>query len=89
MQLILNLVEFGMSIPEAVAAPRIHHQWLPDRIDHEPFALSAETRAELERMGYELSERRSIGMAAGIQRTSEGFLAGYADRRGAGTARGY
>ena len=34
-------------------------------------------------------ERRSIGMAAGITRTPEGFLAGYADRRGAGTARGY
>jgi gamma-glutamyltranspeptidase len=40
-------------------------------------------------MGYELRERQSIGMAAGIRKTPEGFFAGYADRRGAGTARGY
>ena len=89
LQIYLNVTVWDMDLQQAIDAPRVHHQWLPDRIDHEPFALSAETRAELERMGYELSERRSIGMAAGIQRTSEGFLAGYADRRGAGTARGY
>ncbi len=89
LQIYLNVTVWDMDLQQAIDAPRVHHQWLPDRIDHEPFALSAETRAELERMGYELRERRSIGMAAGIRRTSEGFLAGYADRRGAGTARGY
>ena len=89
LQIYLNVTVWDMDLQQAIDAPRVHHQWLPDRIDHEPFALSAETKAELERMGYELRERRSIGMAAGIQRTSEGFLAGYADRRGAGTARGY
>ena len=89
LQIYLNVTVWGMDIQQAIDAPRIHHQWLPDRIDYEPFAISAETRAELERMGYELNERRSIGMAAGIKKTPEGFLAGYADRRGAGTARGY
>ena len=89
LQIYLNVTVWGMDIQQAIDAPRIHHQWLPDRIDHEPFAISAETKAELERMGYELNERRSIGMAAGIRKTPEGFLAGYADRRGAGTARGY
>ena len=39
-------------------------------------------------MGYTLYERQTIGMAAGIQKTPEGFLAGHADRRGAGTAAG-
>jgi gamma-glutamyltranspeptidase/glutathione hydrolase len=89
LQIYLNVTVWGMDIQQAIDAPRIHHQWLPDRIDYEPFAISAETRAELERMGYELNERRSIGMAAGIRKTPEGFLAGYADRRGSGTARGY
>ena len=89
LQIYLNVTVWDMDIQQAIDAPRIHHQWLPDRIDHEPFAISAETKAELERMGYELNERRRIGMAAGIRKTPEGFLAGYADRRGAGTARGY
>ena len=89
LQIYLNVTVWGMDLQQAIDAPRIHHQWRPDRIDHEPFALSAETKAELTRMGYELHERQSIGMAAGIRKTPEGFFAGYADRRGAGTARGY
>ena len=89
LQIYLNVTVWDMDIQQAIDAPRIHHQWLPDRIDHEPFAISAETRTALEAMGYELNERRSIGMAAGIRQTPEGFYAGYADRRGAGTARGY
>ena len=89
LQIYLNVTLWGMDLQQAIDAPRVHHQWLPDRIDHEPFALSAETQQELERMGYELRERGSIGMAAGIRKTPEGFYAGYADRRGAGTAKGY
>jgi len=89
LQIYLNVTVWDMDLQQAIDAPRIHHQWLPDRIDHEPFAISAETKSELERMGYELRERRSVGMAAGIKKTPEGYLAGYADRRGAGTARGY
>ena len=89
LQIYLNVTVWDMDIQQAVDAPRIHSQWLPDRIDHEPFAISADTKKELERMGYTLNERRTIGMAAGIQRTPEGFLAGHADRRGAGTAAGY
>jgi gamma-glutamyltranspeptidase/glutathione hydrolase len=89
LQIYLNVTVWGMDLQQAIDAPRIHHQWRPDRIDHEPFALSAETKAELTRMGYALHERQRIGMAAGIRKTPEGFFAGYADRRGAGTARGY
>ena len=89
LQIYLNVTVWGMDIQDAIDAPRVHSQWLPDRIDHEPFAFSADTKAELHRMGYSFNERRSIGMAAGIQKTPEGFLAGHADRRGAGTAAGY
>ncbi len=89
LQIYLNVTVWGMDIQKAIDAQRIHSQWFPDVIYHERFAISADTQAELWRMGYELRERSAIGMAAGIMRTPEGYLAGHADRRGAGTAKGY
>ena len=50
-QLVLNLVDFEMGAAQAVAAPRIHHQWLPDVIQSEP-GLSPGTAAALEEMGH-------------------------------------
>jgi gamma-glutamyltranspeptidase/glutathione hydrolase len=41
-----------MIVQEAIDAPRIHHQWLPDTLAAEPYALSADTAAALTRMGY-------------------------------------
>ena len=58
-------------------------------ITFEPFALSPDTMTMLETMGYEMRRRGSIGRAAGILRTADGFLAGHADRRGNGLAAGY
>ena len=52
LEIILNVVDYGMTLQEAVDAPRIHHQWLPDTVAAEPFALSADTAAALTRMGY-------------------------------------
>src|SRR5512139_955627 len=42
---ILNIVDFGMNVQEAVDAPRFHHQWLPDQIRFERHGLSPDTRA--------------------------------------------
>lgn len=67
LETILNVVDFGMRPREAVDAPRIHHQWLPDRIYHEPFALSPDTKALLVHMGYDLTEQSPWGAAALIQ----------------------
>ena len=60
LQVFLNVVDHGMTITEAVDAPRIHAQWLPDVIYYEANALSADTMAalvarghKLEPMGYE------------------------------------
>ena len=87
-QIFLNLVEFGMNIREAIAAPRFHHQGQPDKMVHESFAFSQDTIERLQQMGYVLQKRSTLGMAAGIQSTEEGWLAGYADGRGEGVAVG-
>lgn len=88
---IMNVIDYGMDIQEAVDAPRIHHQWLPDTIYAERFALSADTRALLERMGHTITEGGSWGAAQAILRDPEiGMLYGGSDsRRGAGLAVGY
>jgi gamma-glutamyltranspeptidase/glutathione hydrolase len=52
LQVILNVVDFGMDMQEAIEAPRFHHQWLPDVIYWEQFGLNPDTRAALERMGH-------------------------------------
>ena len=51
---ILDVVDYGMNVEEAVDAPRIHHQWLPDTVNVERFAVSPDTRKILEGMGYKL-----------------------------------
>jgi gamma-glutamyltranspeptidase/glutathione hydrolase len=71
LQLILNIVDFGMDIEEAVAAPRLHHQWLPDRIRIEAGGVTAATVEQLERMGHSVQvggqqgSANSIGIDAG------------------------
>ena len=54
LEIIVNVIDHGMTLQEAVDAPRIHHQWLPDTLAAEPFALSADTVAALTRMGYQV-----------------------------------
>jgi len=51
---ISNMVDFGMTVTEAVDAPRIHHQWLPDEIGYEKLGLSADTVARLQAMGHKV-----------------------------------
>ena len=51
---ISNVIDFGMTVTEAVDAPRIHHQWYPDEIGYERFGLSADTIAPLEAMGHKV-----------------------------------
>jgi gamma-glutamyltranspeptidase/glutathione hydrolase len=52
LEILVNVIDHGMTLQEAVDAPRIHHQWLPDTLAAEPFALSADTVKSLTRMGY-------------------------------------
>jgi gamma-glutamyltranspeptidase/glutathione hydrolase len=54
LEAILNVIDHGMNIREAIDAPRIHHQWLPDKVAMEPFALSRDTQKLLSEMGYDV-----------------------------------
>ena len=63
LETVLNLTVFGMTPSEAVAAPRLHQQWLPDTVFAEPFALSPDTRAMLEAIGTHVTEQAPWGDA--------------------------
>ena len=54
LEIIVNVIDHAMTLQEAVDAPRIHHQWLPDTLAGEPFALSADTVNALTQMGYHI-----------------------------------
>lgn len=89
LQTILNVVEFGMTMQDAVAAPRFHHQWQPDRIYAEKSTFSSEVRAALEAKGHEVAERMPIGRVDAVLVLPDGTLEDGADPRGDDTAAGY
>ena len=69
LEAILNVIDHGMTISEAIDAPRIHHQWLPDKVFMEPFALSRDTQRILAEMGHDVGSDPNWtiwGQAAGI-----------------------
>jgi gamma-glutamyltranspeptidase/glutathione hydrolase len=80
---ILNAVDFGMNIQDAIDFPRFHHQWLPDRIDFEKNGISPDTLALLRQRGHALEESPfSQGVAQGIVwNKAERVLEGATDRR--------
>ncbi len=63
----LNMIDYGMQPQEAVDAPRIHHQWLPDVVYAEPFALSPDTAKLLTDMGYKIAIQKPWGAAEIIE----------------------
>jgi len=87
MQVLLRVLA-GASAADAVAAARVHHQWLPNRLDLEADALTPEARAELERRGHVLGERAEIGNVQVIRRVAGGWDAASDPRKG-GKPAGY
>ncbi|WP_236252923.1 gamma-glutamyltransferase [Echinicola sp. 20G] len=88
-QTILNVVDHQMSMSEAVAAGRVHHQWKPNFIFPEKGALNKSTKDELKTMGHEIRERGSIGRVDAILVKPDGKLEGAGDPRGDDWAAGY
>lgn len=80
-QTLLNVIDFGMEMQEAVDARRFHHQWLPDVIDVEKTAISQEIRQRLSAKGYVFRERGAMGRVDAILSTKDD-LQGGADPRG-------
>ena len=80
-QTIVDIIDFKLSPAEAVNGPKFHHQWLPDRIDVEK-TFPQDVRTALEKMGYTLYERGSIGRTEVIQVQPDGRFQAVADSRG-------
>jgi len=82
LETILNVVDFGMNVQEAIDAPRFHHQWLPDQIRYERFGFSPDTLRALRAMGHAVDEVAGQGVAQGIViDPGSGILEGGFDRR--------
>ncbi|MDO8677261.1 MAG: gamma-glutamyltransferase [Acidobacteriota bacterium] len=79
---ILNVIDYGMNAQEAVDAGRMHHQWLPDRINLERFGFSVDTIKLLKEMGHTVQEGGGQGAAQVIVfNQKDNMLEGGVDRR--------
>ncbi len=78
-QLVLHVTGYGMDLASASMLPRIHHQWLPDKLFVEP-SLSPDSRALLQAMGYQVESRRAMGSTQSIMYRN-GLFYGFADPR--------
>jgi gamma-glutamyltranspeptidase/glutathione hydrolase len=85
-QSIINVVEHGWGVKKALAFPRLHHQWFPDKIFFEKGRLSEANQAALMALGHRLSPSRSIGNAMAIWKDVSGKIEAAADPRGEGTS---
>jgi gamma-glutamyltranspeptidase/glutathione hydrolase len=87
LEVLVNAIDFGMNVQDAVNWPRFHHQWLPDQLQIEN-GYSPDTIALLERRGYKIRRVNSQGECAAIM-LENGWLEGAADPRTEATAAGY
>jgi gamma-glutamyltranspeptidase/glutathione hydrolase len=87
-QVIVNVIDHRMSLADAMSAPRVHHQALPDSLRFERRGLSQATMDSLAAMGYGLSPYGGIGQVHGVMRARGGWE-GYVDPRASGGADGY
>ncbi len=84
--IISNILDHGMTLPEAIEAPRLHHQALPDRISVEKGGFPDSILAGLRAMGHAVAERSPMGDVEAIIRTARGWRGVSDPRRGGGPA---
>ena len=87
-QTILNYIEHDLSLWDAVAATRYHHQWYPDEIRVDAPYFDTNTKKELQAMGYKINEK-SFGCSIQAITREKGKLHGVSDMRGYGQAVGF
>ena len=85
---IVNTIDFEQDLATAMAAPRWHHQWLPDELKIER-KVPEEVRAALREKGHTLDETGWFGATQAVQRLPDGTFVGLADPRGEGAASAY
>ncbi len=85
-QVMLNLLVDGDALQAALDRPRLHHQWLPDRLDVEADTLSPETRTELERRGHKIEVKPPTEVAKihAVHLFPDGRMEAASDPRGSG-----
>ena len=90
LQVVMNVLDAGMNLPVAMAAGRVHHQWLPDVVQINPDALEPLTRAALEAMGhtFKVSTAPLGDVEAVMQDPDTGLRTAASDPRGEGAAAG-
>jgi len=91
LQVIVNVVDFGMNLRDAIDFPRIHHQWKPDLLGIER-GVSPDTLAVLKQMGYTLFDLEQLPLGHGNVQAiliNNGWLQGCSDAKGMGKAAGY
>ena len=88
-QILINIIEFNMTLKEAVEKKRFHHQWLPDVIYTENYTFSKDVIKRLRRYGHDIKIRSSIGQANCIQFGLDGLKHAVSDSRRGGTALAY
>ncbi|HTG32406.1 MAG TPA: gamma-glutamyltransferase [Thermoanaerobaculia bacterium] len=83
-EVLLNLLVDGDPLQTALDRPRLHHQWLPDRLEAEPDALSPETRADLERRGHTILIESYTAKIHAVHLLPDGRMEAASDPRGSG-----
>jgi gamma-glutamyltranspeptidase/glutathione hydrolase len=89
LQVIVNVIDHHMSLADALAAPRIHHQAWPDTLRYEQNGLSTTVVDSLRAMGHAVSAGRATGLVKAIMRAPQGGWFGAYDPRGSGGVAGY
>ena len=90
LQVVVNVLDFGMDVSEAVGVPRIHHQWSPPDVTYEPRGLSPDTVALLQKKGHPMKASWfGTNAQAILVDPKTGELSGASDPRGEGAPAGY
>jgi gamma-glutamyltranspeptidase/glutathione hydrolase len=88
MEVILNVIEHHMTLADAMRAPRLHHQSLPDALRYEPNGMSAAVVDSLKAMGHTVTSQNGLANVNSILRVPGGWHGVY-EPRSVGGAVGY
>ena len=89
LQVLVNIVDFGMDLQQAIDLPRIHHQWFPDTLFVEKYGVSEDTRQALAARGYSIGVKGISDVQGVMIEKGSGVRLGGSDARGDGLALGY